>query len=225
MSQKRTVVRLLTVACVVGGLWAILGTGESGRGLRAAPGDKKDTRDEKKARKRGGTVIGTLTKKGDNFIEVKADGEEKARKYVPHWVGGAPAQGGGPDKKMLAVFGKLKVGSRVEVKWEFDERPRAIAVKLLHEPPGADKGVRRGKTVGVLVSKGDKFIELRGDGEEKPRKYYARWVNEKTGFDPEILKTYSKLTVGSRLLLEWVATNHGPQVYRVEVLKRADEKK
>jgi hypothetical protein len=33
------------------------------------------------------------------------------------------------------------------------------------------------------------------------------------------------LTVGSRLLLEWVATNHGPQVYRVEVLKRADEKK
>jgi hypothetical protein len=226
MSQKRTLVRLLTAACVVGGLWVILGAGESGRGLRAAPGD------EKKAKKRGGTVIGTLTKKGDNFIEVKADGEEKARKYVPHWVGGNPAQGGGPDKKMLAVFRKLKVGSRVEVKWEFDERPRAVAVKLLHEPPGAtkegatDKEARRSKTVGVLVSKGDKFIELRGDGEEKARKYYARYLSEpKPGFDPEILRTFSKLTVGSRLLLEWVATNHGPQVHRVEVLKRADEKK
>jgi hypothetical protein len=223
MSQKQ-VVRLLTVACAVGGLWVILGTGASG--LLAAPGDNKDTGDAKKAKKRGGTVIGTLTKKGDNFIEVKADGEEKARKYVPHWVGGAPAKGGGPDKKMLAVFRKLQVGSRVEVKWEFDERPRAVAVKLLHEPPGAGKEARRGKTVGVLVSKGDKFIELRGDGEEKARKYYARYLAEpKPGFDPEILRTFSKLTVGSRLLLEWVATNHGPQVYRVEVLKRADEKK
>ena len=71
-------------------------------------------------------AIGVVTAKGDNYIELKADGEEKARVYVPHWVGGAPAQGGGPDKKMLEVFSKLKVGSRVEVKWEFEERLRAV---------------------------------------------------------------------------------------------------
>jgi hypothetical protein len=128
---QKNVVRLLTLACVVGGLWVILGTSDSGRGLLAAPGDKKDTKDEKKAKKRGGTVVGTLTKKGDSFIEVKADGEEKARRYVPRWVGGAPAQGGGPDKKLLKAFKGLKVGSRVRLEWEFDERPRVLRVEVL----------------------------------------------------------------------------------------------
>ncbi len=220
MFKMRSVPRLLALAAMAGGIWTGLVADVAGAG------------DTKKAKKRGGTVIGTLTKLAKNFIEVQAEGEERARRYVPRWVGGAPAQGGGPDKKMLATIHKLKIGSRVEVKWEFEERPRVVAVKVLHEPPGSgkgattDKGPRRGKSVGVLVSKGDKFIELRADGEEKARKYYARYLSEpKPDFDPEILRAYSKLTVGSRLLLEWVSTNHGPQVYRVEVLKRADEKK
>ena len=86
---------------------------------------------------------GLLTAKGDNFIEVKADGEEKGRRYVPHWVGGAPAQGGGPDKKMLAVFEKLKVGSRIRLVWEFEERPRAVRIEVLKGPDGKD--VEKGK--------------------------------------------------------------------------------
>ncbi len=221
MLPRHASVRLLTLLILGAGLWILAGPGESGPWAAAQ---------DKKGKIRGGTVVGTLTKKGENFIEVKADGEEKARKYVPHWVGGAPAQGGGPDKKMLAVFSKLKVGSRVEVKWEFEERLRAVAVKLLHEPPAAKKDgakeVRRGKSVGTLTKKGDNFIELRGDGEAKARRYYARWIAEpKAGFDPEILKTFRKLTVGSRLLLEWVSTSHGPQVHRVEVLKRANDEK
>ena len=103
---------------------------------------------------------------------------------------------------------------------------------MLHLPPGVkkdvpdDKETRTGKSIGVLVSKGDKFIELRGDGEEKPRKYYARYLSEpKPGFDPKVLATFDKLTLGSRLQLEWVSTNHGPQVTRVEVLKAGEEKK
>jgi hypothetical protein len=80
-------------------------------------------------------VIGVLVAKDKGSIDVKADGEEKARKYVPHWRGGAPAQGGGPDKEMLQTFAKLKVGSRIEVKWEFEERLRAVAVKVLKEAP------------------------------------------------------------------------------------------
>ena len=86
-----------------------------------------------------GKVIGLLTEKGPNFIEVKADGEEKGRRYVPHWVGGAPAQGGGPDKKMLKIIGDLKVGSRIEVDWEFEERLRVVAVKVLKAPVEKDK--------------------------------------------------------------------------------------
>src|SRR4029077_5478816 len=90
---------------------------------------KKDPNEGKK-----GKAIGTLTEKSDNFIEVRADGEEKARRYVPHWIGGAPAQGGGFDKKVLKVFKELKIGSRVEVQWEFEERFRALSVKVLALP-------------------------------------------------------------------------------------------
>ena len=46
---------------------------------------------------------------------MKADGEETARRYVPHWVGGAPAAGGGYDKKMVETINKVKVGSRVKL--------------------------------------------------------------------------------------------------------------
>lgn len=81
-----------------------------------------------------GVTIGKLVAKGENFIEVKADGEEKARKFVPEWRGGAPAQGGGPDKQMLQTFRQLKVGSRIEVDWVFHERLRALNVKVISAP-------------------------------------------------------------------------------------------
>ena len=99
--------------------------------------DKKKEKDPLEGKK--GKVIGTLTDKGTNFIEVKADGEEKGRKYVPHWVGGLPAKGGGPDKKVLKVISELKVGSRIEVEWEFEERLRVLTVKVLKTPPEKDK--------------------------------------------------------------------------------------
>jgi hypothetical protein len=99
--------------------------------------DKKKEKDPQEGKK--GKVIGLLTDKGANFIEVKADGEEKGRKYVPHWVGGAPDKGGGPDKKMLKVIGELKVGSRLEVEWEFEERLRVLTVKVLKLPAEKDK--------------------------------------------------------------------------------------
>jgi hypothetical protein len=86
---------------------------------------------KKEEKKRSGTIVGTLTEKGPNFIEVKAAGEEKARRYVPQWVGGNPNQGGGPDKKVLKLFEGLKVGDRVRLEWEFDERARVLHVEAL----------------------------------------------------------------------------------------------
>src|SRR5688572_19556360 len=94
-------------------------------GLESVAQDKKEGEKGK-----SGTVIGILVAKDKNSIDVKAPGEEKARKYVPHWRGGAPAEGGGLDKDMLKTFAKLKVGSRVQVKWEFEERLRAVEVKV-----------------------------------------------------------------------------------------------
>src|SRR5262245_44585298 len=84
------------------------------------------SREEKKSEKKSGTVVGVITKKGDSkkrevWIEVTADGEEKGRRYVPHWRGGAPKDGGGLDKEMAKMIEDLKVGQRIRLEWEFQE--------------------------------------------------------------------------------------------------------
>jgi cyclic lactone autoinducer peptide len=81
-----------------------------------------------------GRAIGVLTAKSANYIEVKADGEEKRRKYVPRWIGGDPAQGGGLEKDMLKTFQALKIGNRVQIDWLFEERFRAVKVVVLKVP-------------------------------------------------------------------------------------------
>jgi hypothetical protein len=94
--------------------------------------EKKDDKKSEEGRK--GTVTGVVTAKGDNWIEVKADGEEKARKYVPHWRGGNPDKGGGPDKEMVAEIKKVAVNSRVKLDWEFEERARVVKIEVLKKP-------------------------------------------------------------------------------------------
>jgi hypothetical protein len=88
---------------------------------------------------KSGTVVGLVTAKTEKSIDVKADGEEKARTYVPNWVGGAPAQGGGPDKEMLKVIKEVKVGSRVRLEWKFEERARVVKLEILKPPAEKDK--------------------------------------------------------------------------------------
>jgi hypothetical protein len=95
--------------------------------------EKKEP-EKKQPEKKSGTVVGLLTDKGEKWIEVKGDGEEKARRYTPNWVG---QNLGGLDPKMVAVIRELKVGSRVRVEWEFDERARVVKVEVLK--PAADK--------------------------------------------------------------------------------------
>ena len=94
---------------------------------------------EKKEEKKSGTVAGVVTAKDKNWLEVKADGEEKARRYTPKWIGGMPAQGGGLDKKILQAIAEIKVGSRVRLEWEFDERPRVVKLDMLKSPNGKDE--------------------------------------------------------------------------------------
>jgi hypothetical protein len=127
MSHRRLLFGLLLVAfCLSGAAVADDKTEE-----------KKDKKKEEKKKK--GTVVGVLSAKGDNWIEVKADGEEKGRRYVPHWRGGAPDKGGGLDKEMIASFKKLKVGSRVRIEWVFEERPRVEKIEVLKEKDRKDK--------------------------------------------------------------------------------------
>lgn len=89
--------------------------------------------DDTKADEKKGTVTGVVTAKDADgkWIEVKADGEEKARKYVPHWKGGKPADGGGLEKEIVGKLKEIKVDARVRLEWEFAERARVVKIEVL----------------------------------------------------------------------------------------------
>ena len=118
MLNRRMLLRALAGAALTGGTLA-----------RAAEDKKDDTKEKEK--ERGGTVTGELTAKGENWVEVKADGEEKARRYTPQWVGGLPKDGGGFDKEVLQLIGKTPVKSRVRLEWTFQERARIVKLEVL----------------------------------------------------------------------------------------------
>lgn len=98
--------------------------------------------DDPKPAAKKGTVGGAMTAKGENWIEVRADGEEKGRRYVAHWRGGAPKDGGGPDKPTVARIRATPVGSRVRLEWSFQERPRIDKLEILKKPAKKKEGAR-----------------------------------------------------------------------------------
>ena len=192
--------------------------------------------DEKKTDKKGeegrkGTVTGVVTAKGDNWIEVKADGEEKARKYVPHWKGGNPNQGGGPDKDMVAKIKDTPVHSRVRLEWVFEERPRVEKIEVLKKGDGDAKGdaKRSGTVSGEIKSKKEQnnnvVIEVLAPGEEKARSYFVQHDPKVKGPIPEVLKAVRAAGVGDKVVFDWEATGHGPAIVKFEVQKKAGGEK
>jgi len=166
---------------------------------------------EKKDEEKSGTVVGTLTDKGPNWIEVKADGEERGRKYYTL----------GRDQEMVKTIEGLKAGSRVRVEWKFLERNRVVKVEVV-KPAGDDPEKKSGTVVGTLTAKGDTWIEVKADGEEKARRYVPNWVGgtpqQGGGPDKEIVKVIKDLKPGSRVRVEWKFEER-PRVIKVEVLK------
>lgn len=77
------------------------------------------------ARPREGSVTGVLIERGDAWIKVKTERGEVER-YNARWVGGMPAQGGGPDKETVNKIAHLKVGEKVRVDWVLDEGFRIV---------------------------------------------------------------------------------------------------
>mgnify|MGYP005844506081 CR=1 FL=1 len=236
MGSRQMFVKVLAGAVIAAGAWGEvrIGAGEE----RPLP-PKKEVGE--KAEKRAGVIVGTLTAKGPNWIEVKADGEEKARRYVPHWRGGLPKDGGGPDKAMVRVINGLTVGSQLRVGWEFEERPRVVKVEVLEkaapgdgdreeprregrdEPKRPAKGEggareggpreggpreggaaggeegRHGQSVGTIAAKGSNWIDLKGDGDAKPRRYYFLIGR----VSRELQQAHRELPVGTRVRVEW----------------------
>lgn len=77
-----------------------------------------------------GTVVGKVTKLGDQWVEVTAPGG-KPQRFTPCWVGGMPGQGGGFDKDLLRKLGKLRVGMKVTLTWEMPEGRRVVDLKVV----------------------------------------------------------------------------------------------
>ena len=88
----------------------VLAVGATALCLAAGTAEDKKPDEKKKDEPRTGKVTGVVTAKDDRSIEVKADGEEKARKYHVH----AKL----PEKLLLAVR-QAPIGSRVAVEWTF----------------------------------------------------------------------------------------------------------
>jgi hypothetical protein len=81
-----------------------------------------------------GTLQGLVTAKADTWIEVTPD-KGAPQKFMPAWVGGAPADGGGLDKNMLKKISKSNAGDKVRVTWEISEGKRVVDVKVLARAP------------------------------------------------------------------------------------------
>jgi hypothetical protein len=94
------------------------------------PEEKKGDKKAEEVRK--GTVTGQVTAKGENWIELKADGEERARRYTAQWR--SMPGGGGPDKETVALIKETPLNSRVKLDWEFDERARVMKIEILKKP-------------------------------------------------------------------------------------------
>jgi hypothetical protein len=68
---------------------------------------------------RTGALTGTVAGKGDNkdgkngWVEVRADGEEKGRRYWPV----SDPKIGGPHREILAAIRKVGVGDGVRLEW------------------------------------------------------------------------------------------------------------
>ncbi|MDA9961382.1 hypothetical protein N9D63_00735 [Opitutales bacterium] len=76
-----------------------------------------------------GTITGTIVAKGENSIDVKPFDKGPAERYLPHWRGGNPSAGGGLDKKVLQQLAPIKVGQKVTVSWEYEERKRVVNIR------------------------------------------------------------------------------------------------
>lgn len=111
---KRMVVRVAMGAVLMSGLWG---------STPLAAGEE------------GGTVTGVLASKGDTWIGIRAEGQDDATLYLPHWKGGLPKDGGGFDKEMLGQIKGLVVGSKVKLAWKaVEDHPRIVGVEVLALP-------------------------------------------------------------------------------------------
>ncbi|MFW6161835.1 MAG: PKD domain-containing protein [Planctomycetota bacterium] len=75
-----------------------------------------------------GVVTGTMTRKGKAWVEVRS-ASGKTTRFIPHWRGGMPRDGGGPEKATVRAIAALKVGQRVSIRWSVDHHVRIETIQ------------------------------------------------------------------------------------------------
>jgi hypothetical protein len=121
--EKRMIVRVLTGAVFVAGVWGMVELNEGQQRTFAV--EKKTEPPQGKS----GVVVGlVINKKDRGWLEVKADGEENARRYYRY--GNRPAL----NKQIDAVA----IGDRVRLEWEAkSEGPHIAKIEILKTPEKA----------------------------------------------------------------------------------------
>lgn len=71
-----------------------------------------------------GWVKGTVVRADPKGLLILKDEAGAEHRFVPHWRGGMPKDGGGFDQAMVQCVAKLQPGQTVKVRWEWEERPR-----------------------------------------------------------------------------------------------------
>lgn len=85
------------------------------------------------APKTSGEVDGVVKEKGKTWVRVEIQGQQESVRFTPVWSGGLPKDGGGLDKEMLKKIRAVKAGSRVKIKWKYEERPRVLSLEVVKE--------------------------------------------------------------------------------------------
>lgn len=160
---------------------------------------------EEKTAPTSGTITGILTAKGENWIEVKADGAQTAERYLPYW------RDGGFDKDMLKTVKKLVVPNRVKLSWTLQEHKRIDSVEMLL--PNEKTGTLTGQVMACAGTKDNAWVEIQSlkDGKPDPdqpaARYVPRWIGgmpkDGGGLDKAMIETIGTLKPGMTVELSW----------------------
>ena len=160
--------------------------------------------------KKSGELNGILVSKGKAWVEVKED-ELSVSRYLAPWIGESPSRGGGFDSKLLGTIDKLIVGNRVVMSWFWDGHLRVEKIK--HLKPSKKSGV----FFGTLLQKGDKWIDVKSEKNEKPWRFYAQWVGglpeDGGSYKPSTIEYFNNFEINDIVRFHWTY-DHRPRINR-----------
>ena len=160
--------------------------------------------------KKAGELKGILSSKGDAWVEVIED-DGLLNRYLAEWEGGSPSRGGGFHLKSLEKFKELVVGNRVYLDWFLDGHLRVKKIK--HIKPFKTAGVFNG----VLIKKGDKWIDVEHEENLTTWRFYARWkggLPEDGGaYHPKTLEFLKNFEINDPVSFLW-SYDYRPRIER-----------